>query len=115
MSRYKNGLFAEYYAALFLFLKGYRVLVMRYKTKVGEVDIIARRKNTIVFIEVKYRKDRLIGGDAISPKSQSRIRRAAEYYMMKNQNESNIIDCELRMDAMIVTHKLFIHHIKNAF
>ncbi|MCH7772468.1 MAG: YraN family protein [Bacteroidetes bacterium] len=50
---YRLGLRAESVAAWFLRLKGYRVLERRYRTSVGEIDIIVRRKNTIVFVEVK--------------------------------------------------------------
>ena len=115
MSRYRAGVWAEYYAAACLMLKGYRILNMRYKTKVGEIDIVARRGRVIIFVEVKFRESLTQGGEAISAHSQSRIRRAAEFYMMKKYNESNTLDYNLRMDAVIITHKMTIHHIKNAF
>jgi putative endonuclease len=115
MSRYRNGIWAEYYAAAFLMIKGYRVLKMRYKTKVGEIDIVAHRGKMMVFAEVKFRKDIQTGMESISTQSRTRIRRAAEYYMMENMNESNTINYSMRMDAVIINHSLRICHIKNAF
>lgn len=52
-----RGHAAERIAVLSLRLKGYRILARRFKTKVGEVDIIARRGCCIAFIEVKQRPD----------------------------------------------------------
>lgn len=115
MKRYRKGKWAEYYAALYLAFKGYRILKIRYKTRVGEIDLICKKKNILVCVEVKYRSDYTKGVFAIQPASQKRIRRAAEHYMMENQKESSTLDYEIRMDAVIVTRKLFVHHIKNAF
>ena len=53
----KVGRRAELWAAGYLRLKRYRILARRYKTKQGEIDIIARKGKIIVIIEVKYRKD----------------------------------------------------------
>jgi putative endonuclease len=115
LNQYRKGLFAEYYAATYLFLKGYRIRKMRYKTHVGEVDIIAKKGLELTFTEVKYRPNYSKGAYAITPKSQGRIRRAAEYYMMENAKESSTIDNEIRIDAIIITNFFVIHHIKNAF
>ena len=50
---YKFGLIAEYISIIILFFKGYKILENRYKTKLGEVDIIASKASHIVFVEVK--------------------------------------------------------------
>ena len=115
MGRYQRGIWAEYYAATFLALKGYCILKIRYKTRVGEVDLIARRGKTMVFVEVKYRQNLTSGGESISVQSKSRIRRAAEQYMVEKFSESHTMDYSIRMDALIVTHNLSIHHMKNVF
>jgi putative endonuclease len=48
------GHLGEYFAILFLMVKGYSILERRYKTKVGEIDIIAKKKNVTIFCEVKH-------------------------------------------------------------
>ena len=53
---YRKGVWAERIAAIFLIAKGYRVLAMRYKSKMGEVDIIAKRGQLIIAVEVKARR-----------------------------------------------------------
>ena len=55
VAAFNTGLSAESRAAAFLVAKGYRILVRRFRTPVGEIDIIARRFNTIAFVEVKAR------------------------------------------------------------
>lgn len=108
---YKKGVLAEYYAAVYLTFKGYRIVNMRYKTKVGEVDIIAKRGRTIAFIEVKMRKSEEDAKYAVHPRSQSRIRRAAEYILLGQVYESHII----RFDVITIHSNYIIRHIKNAF
>lgn len=108
---YKKGIFAEYYACAYLMLKGYRILKLRYKTKVGEVDIIAKRWDTIAFIEVKYRGTLDSAIEAVTQKSQSRIRRSSEYYLLGDNHESNII----RFDVVGIDKKFFIRHEQNVF
>lgn len=65
---YQRGLHAETVAVWFLRLKGYKILVRRYKTKVGEIDIIARRGNKIIFTEVKARPSIDIALESITRK-----------------------------------------------
>lgn len=115
MSSYHRGIWAEYYSCAFLMLKGYWPRRLRYKAKVGEVDLVAKRFKSFVFVEVKYRDSFDDGAYAISLKSQSRIRRAAEQYLLENQKESSKVDLDVRFDAVIVSKKLRIKHIQNAF
>ena len=108
---YKKGIFAEYYACAFLMLKGYRILKLRYKTKVGEIDIVAKRWNTIAFIEVKFRNNLDDAIEAVTVKSQSRIRRCSEHYLLVNNHESHMI----RFDVIGIDKKFFIRHEQNVF
>lgn len=84
---YTQGLFAEFIARMYLRLHGYRILKSRYitgrNTNRAEIDIIARHKNTLVFIEVKNHKSVQSAWDAISPHQAARLRRAAETYIAK--------------------------------
>lgn len=70
---------AETISAWFLRLKGYRVVGRNLRTPVGEVDIVARRGNLVVFVEVKRRADQDAARRAVSRNQQQRISRAAEY------------------------------------
>ncbi|MBI4031378.1 MAG: YraN family protein [Proteobacteria bacterium] len=109
---YKFGLLAETAAAVFLMAKGYRILARRYKTPVGEVDLIARRGKTVAFVEVKARRR---GADALSsvtPWMQDRISRAAQYYISRN---SSFAGCELRFDLIAFAPPFFLRHLDNAW
>lgn len=109
-SSYTRGLAAELYAALFLVLKGYRICRWRYKTPVGEIDLIAQRGKTVVFIEVKQRPDKATGLYAISDRMKSRISRAATHYMASGGAKADIY----RFDAVIVSG-FRIWHLDNAW
>lgn len=98
IARFKKGLKAERYAALYLNLFGYRILEQRYKTPVGEIDLIARRGRTVVFIEVKARANLISAKESITPHQRRRIERAASLYMRKLKG-----DDLLRFDAILVS------------
>lgn len=51
----RRGHVSEYLAALYLMAKGYRILAIRYRTRLGEVDLIARKRDLVIFVEVKAR------------------------------------------------------------
>ena len=108
---YKTGIFAEYYACAYLITKGYRILKTRYKKKIGEIDIIAKRGKTIIFTEVKYRHTLDQAIEAVTPKAQSRIRRASQHYLLGNFDESHTI----RFDVIGIDKKFFIRHEENVF
>src|SRR6185503_19668122 len=81
---YLRGHAGERLAALRLMLAGYRILARRYRTKLGEIDLIARRGNVVAFIEVKRRAELVTGLEAVTPQARARIRRAAELYLMRH-------------------------------
>lgn len=72
-----RGRRAEWIAALWLTCKGYRVLARRVKTKLGEIDLVARKGKILAFIEVKARSSFNDSLGAVSPQSAGRISRAA--------------------------------------
>ena len=109
---YKIGLYSEFLARWFLRLHGYHILKNRYvtgkKTGRAEIDIIARKKNTIVFVEVKSRQTVSAAWDAITPAQSVRLRRAAETFLVNKHWMGNA-----RFDVIVVCgHK--IHWAKNA-
>jgi putative endonuclease len=73
-----RGRVAEFIAALWLMLKGYRVLGQRLRTPFGEVDLAAWKNGVLVIVEVKARKTYDAGAYAVHPQAQQRIGRAAE-------------------------------------
>lgn len=108
---YRRGLIAEGAAKWFLRVKGYRILRQRYKCPLGEIDIIARKGDTIVFVEVKHRQTGDKAREAISPRQQQRITRAAEHFL-KSQGTQHI---RCRFDAVLLHPPFGIDHIKNAW
>jgi putative endonuclease len=87
MNTYYTGIFSEWRAKMFLRFHGYKILKSRYvtgkNTNRAEIDIIAKYKNTIVFVEVKYRPDLNTAWNAITPHQMQRLRNAANTYLIK--------------------------------
>ena len=109
---YKKGLSAEIIAAFYLFLKGYFVIARRFKTKSGEIDLIARRGKTILIVEVKARKDLSLAHDAVDNLSYKRIMAAADIWLMQQQDAASL---SLRFDVIIIRPWRLPHHIANFF
>ena len=73
VAAFKTGLSAESRAAAFLVAKGYRILARRFRTPVGEIDVIARRFNTVAFVEVKARATLDGAAESITERGKGRI------------------------------------------
>ena len=104
---YTVGLYSEFLARMYLRFHGYHILKSRYvtgkNTNRAEIDIIAKRKNTIVFIEVKARKTVDAAWEAITATQAARLRRAAETYLIQNHWMGNA-----RFDVIVVCgHKIY--------
>jgi len=106
----RTGRRAELIAALYLQLKGYRVLERRFKTKAGEIDLIARKGSLLVIIEVKARKTLQLAHESISPQSKNRIAKAADIYVRKNSHVQNL---GLRYDAVFIIGGWRVVHAKD--
>lgn len=85
MNTYWRGLFSEYYVAFYLVCRGFKIIKHRYKTRVGEIDIIARKDNLICFFEIK--NHRYFIQESIRPRQMLRIRRAAEVFLSKSRRD----------------------------
>jgi len=109
---YRNGIWAERFACLYLMLKGYRILGRRYKTPVGEVDIVALRAGTLAMVEVKLRKDLSTAVDALGYKGRDRIIKAALHYIASHPRYQ---DYGLRFDLIAISSSLKIRHLDNAW
>ena len=108
----RKGHGAERLAALALRLKGYRIVARRYRTKLGEVDLIARKGDLVAFIEVKARRGQQAALDAVSPAAQSRIRAASEMWLSRQRDAARI---SLRYDIVAVIPWRWPVHFPDAF
>ncbi len=81
--RYLWGHSAEWVAAVWLLLHGYRLIARRVKTPMGEIDLIAVRGGRIAFVEVKARRSRDEGEAALRPMQGRRMRLAADYWLAR--------------------------------
>ncbi|MGH6811767.1 MAG: YraN family protein [Methylocella sp.] len=80
----RQGMLAERLAALALRLKGYHILACRYRVRDGEIDIVARRGDTVAFVEVKVRPTLDEARTAIDFVKRRRISRAAKTWLASN-------------------------------
>lgn len=106
------GLSAETWAAWYLRLSGWRILKRRYKTKAGEIDLIAKKRKTVAFVEVKARRTRVAALDAVTPASQRRIVRAAKIFVSEHPKAGFFT---LRFDVVVVRPWRLPERIANAF
>ena len=111
-SSHRRGLRAEAWAAWWLRLQGYRILAMRYKTPVGEIDLVAKRGGTLAFIEVKARALHADAAEAIHARNQQRVVRAAQHYLQAHPQHAHRT---IRFDALLVAWYRWPHHIRHAF
>ena len=107
---YRFGIFAEKITMLFLFLKGYQIIAWRYKTYLGEIDIIAKKSNIIIAVEVKARRSKANVEEVLRPAQIRRIQKAAELFIAKNPRFHN---CNLRFDFVEVGRFFSIKHHRN--
>ena len=109
---YRRGTKGEGRAAALLRLKGYRILERRWRSPVGEVDLIAKRRCTLVFIEVKARASLKDAAESIVERQRRRIARAAEAYLAYHPD----LEFEnVRFDAILVAPGRWPRHIEAAW
>lgn len=109
---YKKGHAVEALAALYLRLKGYKIIKMRFKTPGGEIDIIARRKNQIVFVEVKGRGEMQAALESVTVRNQSRVEKAARYFIAQHPQLAGF---DMRFDAIVFAPPFSFQHLDNAW
>lgn len=105
---YRAGIRAEQWAMLLLMLKGYRILAMRYVAAGGEIDIVARRRRMVIFVEVKARYALDDARVAITPTKKRRIARAARHWLARNEWAMPLT---LRCDAIFLGQRRFPEHV----
>ncbi|WP_279479183.1 YraN family protein [Aureimonas sp. SK2] len=111
-ARFAKGHRGEWLAAWALRLKGYRILAQRHRTKLGEIDLVARRGDTVAIVEVKARATLEAAMEAVTPAAQARITRAAELWLGQQRDHARL---SLRFDIVAVLPRRWPVHIPNAW
>jgi len=109
---FRFGLSAESRAAALLVGKGFRILARRWKSPVGEIDIVARRRNLLVFVEVKARAGFDEAAFAVTPYQRRRILAAARAWLARHPDDAT---CAIRFDAVLVVPWRLPRHMSGAF
>lgn len=114
MNNREIGSKAEDRAVRYLMLRLYKIVERNYAARTGEIDIIAKKDNTYVFVEVKYRSDISKGypAEAVTELKKKKIRRTAEHYLVSKH--INIDNTDIRFDVIEILGRK-IKHIKAAF
>lgn len=112
VAAFRTGLSAESRAAAYLIAKGYRILAKRFRTPYGEIDLVARRRSLIAFVEVKARANLDDAAWAVTPHQQQRIINAAQAWLMAHPEHAEF---EMRFDAMLIAPRSLPRHLLAAF
>lgn len=94
--------------------RGWTVLSRNYQVKVGEIDLICRDGETLVFIEVRQRSNERFGSASasVTPAKQKKLIRAAQWYLQSNPAQAR---SSARFDVLALDKNNAIHWIKGAF
>jgi putative endonuclease len=106
------GLSAEMRAAAFLLAKGYRIAARRWRSAAGEIDIVARRGNLLIFVEVKARGTFDDAAYSVTPRQKQRIATAAAIWLADHAGDA---ERDMRFDAILVAPRRWPRHIEAAF
>lgn len=109
---FQTGLSAESKAASYLIARGYRILARRFRSPVGEIDIVAWRRGTLIFVEVKARDKIDDAAYAVTPRQRQRIVGAAEAWLAANPARAGDA---IRFDAILIAPGQSPCHLSAAF
>lgn len=109
---YRRGHRSEWLAAAALLAQGFRIVARRYKTRLGEIDLIARRGDLVLIVEVKARKTLAEAMEAIAYTSERRIEGAADLWLARQRDYARL---SLRFDMVAVLPWRWPVHVANIF
>ena len=112
IAAYRDGHRGERLAEWFLRLQLYRVVARRYKTPLGEIDLILERFGTTVFVEVKARSKAASEAETLDAVNQRRVVQAARYWLARHPARAA---SNLRFDVIFLARGRWPRHISNAF
>ena len=109
---YRRGHRGEWLAALALMAKGFRIVARRYRTKLGEIDLIARRGDLVAIVEVKARPTLAAAMEAIGAMSERRIEAAADLWLARQRDYARL---SIRFDMVAVLPWRWPVHVPDVF
>jgi putative endonuclease len=109
---YLRGHRGEWLAAAALMVKGYRILARRYRTRLGEIDLIARRGDLVLIVEVKARQTLQEAMQAIARESERRIEAAADLWLSRQPDHGRL---SVRFDMVAVLPWRWPVHVPDVF
>ncbi len=112
VAREERGRWAEHVAAVFLILRGHRILARRHRTPYGEIDIVARRGKHIVFVEVKHRRTREEAEAALRSQQARRVAQAAAHWIKQRPQYVDFVQC---FDAVFVMPRAWPILVRDAY
>ena len=107
-----RGARGEWVAAVFLMLKGYRIVARNYRTKLGEIDLIARRGDLVAIVEVKARPDLRTAMEAVTPAAERRIANAADLWLSRHGDYARL---SVRFDIIAILPWRLPVHVESAW
>ena len=110
--RYRSGHWGERLASLALMLKGYRIVARRYRTPLGEIDLIARRGSLVAMVEVKVRPTLTLAMEAVSHGAERRIEAAGDVWLSQQKDHARL---SIRYDLVAVLPRRWPVHVENIF
>lgn len=108
----RRGHHGETLAAFALRLKGWRIVARRYRSPLGEIDLIARRGNLVAMVEVKARPSLHQALDSVTPTAQKRIMGSADLWLSRQKDAAKL---SIRFDIVAVLPWRWPIHVERAF
>ena len=108
----RRGHHGEWLAAMALRLKGFRIVARRYRTPLGEIDLIARRGDLVAIVEVKVRPTLVAAMEAVGRLSERRIEGAADIWLSRQPDHARL---SLRFDLVAVLPRRWPIHVPDMF
>ncbi len=108
---YKRGHRAEFWAAAWLMLHGYRILARCWRCSAGEIDLVAMKGGVLIAVEVKARPSVALGLESIRPQQQARLQSALELFAIQKRLQPK----GMRLDALIIRPRHWPHHLPDAW
>jgi putative endonuclease len=112
VAAFQTGISAESRACVYLIAKGYRILARRFRTPYGEIDVVARRRGLLAFVEVKARANLDDAAYSVTPQQQQRIVTAAQAWLVSHPEYANF---DMRFDVVLIAPKHLPRHLTAAF
>ena len=106
----RRGRLSEVLAEGLLRLKGYSILARRLRTPVGEIDLVARRRRLIAFVEVKARRNEAQARESITDRQKARLQRAARAFCARRPEFEGF---DMRFDAILIVPGAWPRHLQN--